>query len=370
MSDITSKIKGKLGFGCMRLPMENGEVDLSEFSLMVDKFIESGFNYFDTAHGYIEGKSEKALYECLVKRHSREKYLIANKLSGGFFKTEDDIVPFFESQLKIMGLDYFDFYLMHAQNQTSYKKYSACNAYGIAAELKSQGKIKHLGLSFHDKAEVLETILKEQPDVEFVQIQLNYADIDDPNVQSRKCYEVCRKYGKPVMIMEPVKGGSLVDLPEDGKRVFDALGGGSYASYAIRYAAGFEGVACVLSGMSNMEQLLDNVSFMKDFKHLSKKECEAIDRVCSIFNDEKLIGCTSCRYCTEVCPKNIPIPEIMAALNSFKRYKTPGPYYFIYTLNKGKASDCIGCGKCEDACPQGISIRSQLRHAAELFDKN
>lgn len=369
MNSLINEIKGKLGFGCMRLPMSENEVDYTEFSKMVDLYISEGFNYFDTAHIYIDGKSEIALRECLVKRYPREKYLIANKLSNGCFKTEEDIVPFFNSQLEIMGLDYFDFYLMHAQNGTSYKKYVSCNAYKIASDLKKEGKIRHFGISFHDKAEVLDTILSEQPDVEFVQIQFNYADYDDPNVESRKCYEICRKYGKAVIVMEPVKGGCLVNLPEEGKRIFDALGGGSYASYAIRFAAGFEGIISVLSGMSNMEQLSDNVSYMKDFTQLSAKELDAVNKVKSIFNKEALIPCTSCRYCTDECPKNIPIPEVIAALNSYKRYKTPGPYYFIYTINKGKAKDCISCGKCEKACPQGLKIRDHLKTAASLFDK-
>lgn len=364
-----NKIKGKLGFGCMRLPMKGEEVDYTEFSKMVDSFIESGFNYFDTAHGYIGGKSETALADCLIKRYPRDKYLIANKLSNGCFQKEEEILPFFESQLEIMGLDYFDFYLMHAQNAKSYQKYICCNAYKIAANLKKSGKIKHLGISFHDKADVLEKILKEQPDIEFVQIQFNYLDYDDPNVESKKCYDICRKYEKPIMIMEPVKGGRLVNLPDDAKRVLDELGGGSYASYAIRFAAGFEGVSVVLSGMSNIEQAIDNISYMKEFSPLSDLERDAVEKVKDIFNSEELIPCTACGYCIDGCPKNIPIPDVISSLNAYKRYKTVGPYYFVYTLDKGKAKDCISCGKCEVACPQGLKIREHIKTASEYFDK-
>ena len=244
-------VKGKLGFGCMRLPMKGGNVDYEQFSKMVDMFLDAGFNYFDTAHGYVGGMSETSLKKCLTSRYPRDKYILTDKLSTHHFTKQEQIRPLFESQLEACGVEYFDFYLMHAQDASIYEKYKKCRAYETALEFKKEGKIKHLGISFHDKAAVLENILSEQPEIEVVQIQLNYVDYDDPSVESRKCYEVCEKYGKHVIVMEPIKGGSLLNLPDEAKSVFDALGDASYASYAIRFAAGFPNIILVLSGMSN-----------------------------------------------------------------------------------------------------------------------
>ena len=212
------RIKKNFGFGCMRLPMIGEEVDIEQTKQMVDAFLDAGFNYFDTAHGYIQGKSEKALKTCLTSRYPREKYILTDKLTANYFKTEADIRPFFESQLEICGVEYFDFYLMHAQGLVNYDHFKECRAYETAFALKKEGKIRHVGISFHDRAEVLERILTEYPEIEVVQIQFNYVDYDDPAVQSRKCYEVCRKFNKPVIVMEPVKGGNLVNLPDDAHR--------------------------------------------------------------------------------------------------------------------------------------------------------
>ena len=232
-------VRKKLGFGCMRLPLlSSGEVDLQEFNKMVDAFIENGFNYFDTAHGYLDGKSEVALKKCLVDRYPRESYILTDKLTGVFFKTEADVRPFFESQLKICGVYYFDFYLMHAQTKDIYEHFKKCRAYEQAYGFKKEGKIKHFGLSFHDKPEVLTQILTEHPEIEFVQLQLNYVDYNDPAVQSKNCLDVCKKFNKPVIVMEPVKGGNLVNLPDEAKKYLDDLHGGSPASYAIRFATG------------------------------------------------------------------------------------------------------------------------------------
>ena len=223
-------IRGKLGFGCMRLPMNGEEVDTAETCKMVDAFLEAGFNYFDTAHGYIDGKSETALRECLTSRHPREKYILTNKLTTNYFNTQEEIVPLFEKQLEACGVEYFDFYLMHSQDQESYAKFKACRAYETALDLLAEGRIRHFGLSFHDRADLLDTILTEYPQVEVVQIQLNYVDFNDPAVQSAKCLEVCRKHGKPAIVMEPVKGGSLAKLPAEAQQVFDRLGDASSAS--------------------------------------------------------------------------------------------------------------------------------------------
>ncbi|MCH5171072.1 MAG: aldo/keto reductase, partial [Oscillospiraceae bacterium] len=241
-----------------------------------------------------------------------------------------------------------------------------CRAYEIAFELKAEGKIKHVGLSFHDKASVLDEILTEYPQIEVVQIQFNYVDYEDDSVESRKCYEVCRKHNKPIIVMEPVKGGSLIKLPEKAQAIFDTLGGGSNASYAIRFAAGFDGIMMVLSGMSNMEQMRDNLSFMTDFKPLNEKELEAVDKVCAIFKKQDIIPCTACRYCTDGCPKQIPIPEIFSDLNAKKQNKESDGAASTY--GGGKASDCIKCGKCETACPQHLEIRSLLEQAAKELE--
>ncbi|MCH5162237.1 MAG: aldo/keto reductase [Clostridiales bacterium] len=362
----------KLGFGCMRLPMNGNKIDYAEFNRMIDAFMENGFNYFDTAHGYHDGLSETALADCLVARYPRDKYILTNKLTAPYFNTQSDIRPFFEKQLKILGVDYFDFYLMHAQSKEVFEHFKKCRAYETALELKAEGKIKHFGLSFHDTADVLDRILTEYPQVEVVQIQFNYVDYDDPAVQSKKCYDVCRKHNKPIIVMEPVRGGRLVNLPDDAKKFFDALGDNSAASYAIRFAAGFEGMFMVLSGMSNMAQMTDNISYMKDFTPLSEREMIAVQNVCAVFKGMNLIPCTACRYCTEGCPKQIKIPDLFACMNTKNiHHDWNADYYYtdIHTKTGGKASDCIKCGKCEKSCPQHLPIRQLLEDVAKEFEK-
>lgn len=365
------KVKKNLGFGCMRLPTEDGKIKFPEFCEMIDEFMSNGFNYFDTARGYHNGHSEVALGECLAKRYPRESFVLTNKLSCNFFEKEEDILPYFNDQLKVCNVDYFDFYLMHAQTEQLFEKYKKCRAYEIALELLEQGKIKHFGISFHDKAVVLDKILTEYPQIEVVQIQFNYADYEDPTVESRKCYDVCRKHGKPIIVMEPVKGGKLVNLPDNAKRIFESLHGDSIASYAIRFAASFEGVFMVLSGMGNMDMLRDNMSYMKDFKPLNDIEFKAISNVCDIIHQQKLIPCTECNYCTAGCPKNILIPNLFACYNGKKQWNdwSYDYYYGIHSADGRRASDCIGCGKCEAICPQHIEIRKQLKAVSEIFDK-
>ena len=366
------KVKKNFGFGCMRLPMKGKEVDQAEFSRMVDTYIAAGFNYFDTARVYLGGQSETTIRECIAKRYPREAFVLADKLSASLFNSREEIRPLFEKQLESCGVEYFDFYLMHSQNRDVFEKYKRCHAYEQAFELKKEGKVRHVGLSFHDKADVLEDILKQYPQVEFVQIQLNYLDYDDLAVQGRQCYEMCRKYNKPVIVMEPVKGGSLVNLPDDAAQVLKSLKGGSPASYAIRFAAGFDGIFMVLSGMSNMEQMQDNISFMQDFRPLDKRETEAVKNVCGIYQSKRLIPCTACRYCTDGCPKQIDIPNLFSCLNAKKLYNDwNADYYYsdVCTVNNGKASDCIGCGKCERSCPQHLPIRALLKDVAKEFEK-
>ena len=368
------EIRGNFGFGCMRLPMKDGKVDYEEFIRMADEFIKAGFNYFDTAHGYIGGQSETAIRDCVAKRYERSRFLLTDKLTDSYFKKQEDIRPFFEKQLASCGVDYFDFYLMHAQNRNNYQKYKQCKAYETCYALKDEGLIRHFGLSFHDKAEVLDMILTEHPEIEIVQIQFNYVDYNDASVESRKVYEVCEKHNKPVIVMEPVKGGSLVNLPEEADRILRSLNGGSNASYAIRFAASFPNMAMVLSGMSNISQMQDNLGAMKNFRPLDEKELEAVMKVCGIFGNLNLIPCTSCRYCVEEneCPRSIRIPDLFAALNAheaFHNWNTGYYYNSVITGNgHGKASDCIKCGKCEKVCPQHLQIRKLLQNVAKTFE--
>ena len=355
------EIKKNFGFGMMRLPMAGEDVDIPETNKMVDAFLEAGFNYFDTARPYIKGKSEMAVKECISSRYPRERFLLADKLSASMFASEEEILPYFEYQLETCGVDYFDFYLIHANSAKRHEFYTQTRAYEICQELKAQGKIRHVGMSFHDSAAVLDQILTDRPEMEFVQIQFNYADYEDPNVESRKCYEVCRKHGKPVMIMEPVKGGSLINLPQGALDLMEA----SPASYAIRYCAGFEGVEMVLSGMSNMEQMADNLAFMTQFQPLSAREHEIVDQIRTYYQAAHKIPCTACRYCVDGCPAGIPIPEIFAWANEkHKKDGNPEKEYADFEIN---GAACVGCGSCEKECPQHLHIRDLLQEVEKAF---
>ncbi len=368
----------KLGFGVMRLPMlsgtvgDSGTVDIEQTKKMFDEFIFHGFNYFDTAHGYIGGESEKTIKECLAGRYKRDNYFLTDKLSGEFFTCRKDIIPLFESQLAACGVSYFDLYLMHAISGKNYKKFLDANAFEIVKKLRSEGKIRHIGISYHDTPELLEEILTAHPEIETVQIQFNYRDYEDAGIQSRAVWQTCVKYNKPVIVMEPVKGGKLAKLPHDAEKILSEAGNGSPASYAVRFAASHDGVAMVLSGMSNLEQLRDNIGYMKNFVPLSENEKIAVQKAAQILASEYDTGCTACHYCAPVCPQKIKIPELLACLSSKRQYQNWNSDYY-YSVNTsgghGKASSCIGCGSCENACPQNLKIRRLLNETAKEFEK-
>ena len=371
MNKLFPEIQKNFGFGMMRLPMDGECVDTDQVCRMVDAFLAAGFNYFDTAHGYIGGKSELAVKECLTSRYPRNRYVLTDKLSPSFFKTEADILPYFESMLEACGVEYFDFFLLHSLTAGNYPHYTSNRAFEIAGELREQGRVHHVGISFHDTAETLDKILSEQPVIEVVQLQFNYLDYEDERVQSRLCYEVCVKHGKPVIVMEPVRGGSLVNLPKAGLDVLEGLGEYSPAGYAIRYAASFDNIFMVLSGMSSMEQTEDNIKTMKDFSPFSETEHEAVRRVADIIRAIPTIPCTSCKYCVDGdhCPMNIHIPGLFSAENKARRFNTEDArgHYSWVTSNRGKPDDCIGCGACEEICPQQLPIRELLKEIGTRF---
>ena len=366
----TGKIK-PFGFGFMRLPMNGEAVDWEQTCGMVDLFLENGFCYFDTAHVYLNGQSEEAIRKCLTDRYPREAFLLANKLSASCFRTEEDIRPMVREQLDICGVDYFDCYLMHAQDAKRFDRFCELRAYETAFRLREEGVLRHVGLSFHDGADVLDRILTAYPELEFVQIQFNYLDYDDGVVQSRLCYDVCRAHGKPVVVMEPVKGGRLANLTDRELELLGTLGSdGSAASYALRYAAGFDGIEMVLSGMSSLEQMRDNLRTMRDPEPLTERERGVLEQLRELMRGENRIPCTSCRYCVDGCPAGIPIPDLFSCWNSFQggNHWTSKKRYFGLTENGGGASGCLECGQCEEACPQHLPIRSLLKQTAEVFE--
>ena len=368
---MLDKIKKNFGFGCMRLPMLGDEVDYAEFSRMIDAFMDAGFNYFDTARVYLDGKSETALRDCLVKRYPRESFVLVDKLSPSTIKCHDDIRKVFLSQLESLGVDYIDIYLMHSQNRFHFDRYKSIRAYEEAFELKKEGKVKVVGLSFHDTADVLDGILTEYPEIEIVQLQVNYYDYEDSIVQSRRCLDVCKKHNKPVIVMEPVRGGMLASPPDEAKEVLSRLGGGSPATWAIKFAASCDGVIMVLSGMGNMNMMLDNVSAMQNFKAVTDTERDILFEAAATIRARNIIACTACRYCVPGCPMGIEIPELFACLNEKRNGGSwQGEYFYeLKTKNGAPASACIECGACEEMCPQKLEIRSLLKEVSREFDK-
>lgn len=369
----------KLGFGFMRLPLKDPNnqtsFDYETLNKMVDTFLERGFTYFDTAWMYMGYESEIALRESLVKRHPRDKFTVASKMPAWMAKSKEDQAAIFAKQLEKTGLDYFDYYLVHNINTDTIQSVRKYDTFKFLAEKKKEGKIKQLGFSFHDSPELLEEVLKEHPEVDFVQLQINYIDWDNARIQSRRCYEVAQKYNKPVVVMEPVKGGSLAAVPPAVEKIFKtAEPEMSNASWAIRYAASLPGVMMVLSGMSNMEQLNDNTSYMQNFKPLDAKELKVIEEAVKTLHASVAIPCTACRYCVETCPMKIAIPDYFALYNAEKQETVHKPfnvqhnYYATLTKNHGKASSCLGCRLCEQHCPQHIEISKWMKEVAKTFE--
>lgn len=365
----------KLGFGLMRLPIKDDVIDMEQMKKMVDRFLEEGFCYFDTAYGYHNGESEKAIKEALVDRYPREKYLLATKLPAwAGAKSKEEAEQMFYTSLERTGAGYFDFFLLHNLGEGRSHYFDDYDIWNFLAERKKEGLIKHLGFSMHDKADVLDEILNAHPEMEFVQLQINYADWEDPTIESRKCYEVARKHGKPVIIMEPVKGGTLANPPKEVADVLkQANPTASPSSWAIRFAASLDGIITVLSGMSNLEQMEDNLSYMKAFEPLSEEEGKAVEKAREIYNSFPKVPCTACAYCMKGCPQNIAIYGSFQAYNISSMYGDLKSARNKYTWNtdgqgRKKASACISCGKCEQVCPQHIAIREELKKVAETLE--
>lgn len=368
----------KLGFGLMRLPLLNEEdkksIDKEQACQMTDLFLERGFTYFDTAYMYHEYESERAVKDFLVTRKDRGSYTLASKLPVMQLKEKEDMERIFNEQREKCGVEYFDYYLLHALDAEHYKTVKRLGCFEFAMQKKAEGKVKHVGFSFHDSADVLDEILTDHPEAEFVQLQLNYLDWEDAKVQSRKCYETAVKHGKKVVVMEPVKGGTLANLPAKAKEVLHGLHPDwSDASWAIRFVASLENVMVVLSGMSNLQQMEDNSGYMEQFEPLTEQEKKVLlGQVVDIIHEAAKIPCTACRYCVEGCPMSIAIPEYFALYNAeITKKGTPEHKEQFEALAKehGKPGDCVACGQCEGACPQHLPAIEWLKKVAEVFEK-
>ena len=374
MSDYFGKDVFKLGFGLMRLPKNpDGGIDIAQTSEMVDRFIAAGGTYFDTAYVYDNGKSEEAARKALVDRYPRESYTLCTKLNAwNQAHDEASAKQQFYTSLERTGAGYFDYYLLHGLQPGNWTKYDEYHLWDFVKEQKAKGLLKYIGFSYHAGPELLDKLLTDHPEMDFIQLQLNYADWENPGIAAKANYEVARKHGISITVMEPVKGGALANPIPRVKKVFDAANPAvSYASWAIRYAASLDGIITVLSGMSSLEQMDDNLSCMRNFQPLSEQEMDVIRQAQETLNEDKSIPCTACHYCTDGCPKSIPIPEIFTVQNRQTIY--PGwdkgkNDYLIATTNRGKASECIGCGQCESACPQQLHIIELLKNCATVLE--
>lgn len=369
----------KFGFGCMRLPVTDKSnpvsFDYETIYKLFDEFLEQGFTYFDTAYTYHGYHGEEAVRKALVERHSRDEFQLATKMPLRDFKDTADLEKIFNEQLEHCGVDYFDFYLLHNMGHNVYAKCEKYGAFDFVQRKKSEGKIKVIGMSFHDTPELLDEILSKYGEgIDFVQLQINYIDWEQKYVQSRRCLEVANKYNKPVTVMEPCKGGTLVNIPLEAEKLFKEYNPeASIASWAMRFAASQKGVFRVLSGMNSMEQVLDNTTTFKNFEPLNDEELAIVEKVAKIINANTAIPCTGCEYCTHGCPKNIAIPNYFSIYNSLKSatgsFSSQHVYYNNIALSgRGKASDCIKCGKCEKACPQHLQIRQYLEDVKNTFE--
>ena len=372
------EVQGKLGFGLMRLPKvedASGErIDLGQVERMVDAFLDAGLTYFDTAYVYHDGQSERVAREALVERHPREAFTLATKLPAWKLEKPEDMQRIFDEQLERTGAGFFDYYLLHNVADEHIGIYERMGAWEWAQRLRDEGLIRHLGFSFHDTADVLDRLLTEHPEVEFVQLQINYLDWGHDVVQSGACYEVAERHGVPVVVMEPVKGGTLAKLPEDVAAPLTALdASASQASWALRFAASLSQVKMVLSGMSTEAQMADNLATLAPsaFKPLTQEERDALHEVVSRYTSVETVGCTACRYCTPGCPQGIDIPAIISCVNNRRRYRdsrSEMAYQRALTAGSARASACVACGQCESACPQHLPIIEVLKEAAEAFD--
>ncbi|QQO08708.1 aldo/keto reductase [Breznakiella homolactica] len=367
----------KLGFGLMRLPLINTDdpksIDQDQVNLMTDYFLERGFTYFDTAYPYHQGMSEIAARRALTELHPRDSFVLADKMPTWMVTGTEDYQRFFIEQLERCGVEYFDYYLLHTLGEQLYADSVKYGGFKFLKTLKDQGKIRHIGFSYHDRAELLDRILTEQPEVDFVQLQLNYIDWDNESIESRKCCEVAVKHRKPVIVMEPVKGGSLAQVPEEAERLLKEYAPqSSAASWAVRFAASPDNVLTVLSGMSSLEQMEDNAGYMDNFVPLNYEEEEIIGKVTDIINTGIAIPCTACKYCVDTCPQDISIPEYFSLYNNQHRFRLLPlhmNYYRNLTVKHGKASDCIGCRACESHCPQHIAIADKMKDVTAVFDR-